>query len=120
MADEDRNFVPDDPDFASLDDYERRRMQELFAAIDKEYNGTGKLDGTAGDEIVALAPEYRNEKGEHVSLGGSNHLMKFSLDLAKVKNTDLFGFYNILDHLRRKFSLTPLVFPHERQSLLVS
>ena len=111
--------VPTDgPEFQHLDRYERQRLQELMVAIDKANNNNGKLEGDQGPELVALLKEYRDESGERVQFNPSNHLQKFSLDLANVKKTDTFGFYNLLDTLRRKLELTPLIFPHERESLL--
>ena len=113
-----RNFVPDSPEFEHLDRYEKRRLQELMLAIDKSHHNTGKLDGVEAEGLTALTREFRNAEGTKTSFVGSSHLNKFSADLASVKKTDVFGFCHILDDLRRKSGLTPLVFPHERESLL--
>ena len=110
--------VPEGPEFQHLDQYERLRLQELMVEIDKTHNNTGRLEGHQGAELVALTREYRNAEDERVQFNPSSHLQKFSLDLANVKKTDTFGFYDILDNLRRKLNLTPLIFPHERESLL--
>ena len=110
--------MPEGPEFEHLDSYERLRLQELMVAIDAAHNNTGKLEGHQGAELVALTREFRNADGEREQLTPSNHLQRFSLDLANIKKTDTFGFYDILDNLRRKLELTPLIFPHERTSLL--
>jgi len=118
LLDYERNFVPNDPEFSHLDQYERNRLQELIAQIDVSHNGTGKLEGIEAEELTALTREYRTADGEKKSFVGSSHLTKFSADLAAIKKTDVYGFYHILDNLRRKLGLTPLVYPNERESLL--